>query len=83
MLLKTFVLFSRVALFSWGGGPASLALMQTVTDAVGIDMLYGLHGQGMPELLDDLRRIIKQLEAHYGVRLFDRLGKRLSLLRLK
>ncbi len=28
MLWDIFVLFSRVALFSWGGGPASLALMQ-------------------------------------------------------
>lgn len=28
IILKIFVLFSRVALFSWGGGPASLALMQ-------------------------------------------------------
>jgi chromate transporter len=28
ILWKIFVLFSRVALFSWGGGPASLALMQ-------------------------------------------------------
>jgi chromate transporter len=28
LLWKIFVLFSRVALFSWGGGPASLALMQ-------------------------------------------------------
>ena len=29
------MLFSRVALFSWGGGPASLALMQRETTAVG------------------------------------------------
>ncbi len=28
MLWKIFWIFSRVALFSWGGGPASLALMQ-------------------------------------------------------
>ena len=28
MLWDIFVLFTRVALFSWGGGPASLALMQ-------------------------------------------------------
>lgn len=28
LLWDIFVLFSRVALFSWGGGPASLALMQ-------------------------------------------------------
>jgi chromate transporter len=35
MLLKIFVLFSRVALFSWGGGPASLALMQRETTAAG------------------------------------------------
>ena len=28
LLWEIFVLFSRVALFSWGGGPASLALMQ-------------------------------------------------------
>ena len=27
-LWKIFVLYSRVSLFSWGGGPASLALMQ-------------------------------------------------------
>jgi len=35
MLLKIFILFSRVALFSWGGGPASLALMQRETTAAG------------------------------------------------
>ena len=35
MLLKIFLLFSRVALFSWGGGPASLALMQRETTAAG------------------------------------------------
>jgi len=28
LFLKIFNLFTRVALFSWGGGPASLALMQ-------------------------------------------------------
>jgi chromate transporter len=28
LLWQIFVLFTRVALFSWGGGPASLALMQ-------------------------------------------------------
>ncbi len=28
MLLKLFWIFTRVAFFSWGGGPASLALMQ-------------------------------------------------------
>lgn len=28
LLWKIFLLFTRVALFSWGGGPASLALMQ-------------------------------------------------------
>jgi chromate transporter len=28
ILFQLFVLFTRVALFSWGGGPASLALMQ-------------------------------------------------------
>jgi len=33
MLFKIFILFSRVALFSWGGGPASLALMQRETTA--------------------------------------------------
>jgi chromate transporter len=34
LLLEIFVLFTRVALFSWGGGPASLALMQReVVDA--------------------------------------------------
>jgi len=35
MLFKIFILFSRVALFSWGGGPASLALMQRETTAAG------------------------------------------------
>lgn len=35
LLWKIFVLFSRVALFSWGGGPASLALMQREATAVG------------------------------------------------
>jgi chromate transporter len=28
LLFRIFLLFTRVALFSWGGGPASLALMQ-------------------------------------------------------
>ena len=32
---QIFWLFARVALFSWGGGPASLALMQRETTAVG------------------------------------------------
>lgn len=31
LLSKIFILFSRVAIFSWGGGPASLALMQRET----------------------------------------------------
>jgi chromate transporter len=31
LLLRIFWLFSRVALFSWGGGPASMALMQRET----------------------------------------------------
>lgn len=31
LLWQIFALFSRVALFSWGGGPASLALMQRET----------------------------------------------------
>lgn len=35
LLLKIFILFSRVALFSWGGGPASLALMQRETTSAG------------------------------------------------
>jgi chromate transporter len=35
LLWQIFVLFSRVALFSWGGGPASMALMQReVTSAL-------------------------------------------------
>ncbi len=33
MLWKIFVLYSRVSLFSWGGGPASLALMQRESTA--------------------------------------------------
>ena len=33
LLWDIFVLFSRVALFSWGGGPASLALMQRESTA--------------------------------------------------
>jgi len=33
LLWKIFVLFTRVAIFSWGGGPASLALMQRETTA--------------------------------------------------
>ncbi len=32
---QLFALFSRVALFSWGGGPASMALMQRETTAAG------------------------------------------------
>lgn len=35
LLWHIFVLFTRVALFSWGGGPASLALMQRETTEVG------------------------------------------------
>jgi chromate transporter len=35
LLWNIFVLFTRVALFSWGGGPASLALMQRETTAAG------------------------------------------------
>jgi chromate transporter len=31
LLWEIFILYSRVALFSWGGGPASLALMQRET----------------------------------------------------
>jgi chromate transporter len=34
LLWDIFVLFARVALFSWGGGPASLALMQREVTAV-------------------------------------------------
>lgn len=33
LLWRIFALFTRVALFSWGGGPASLALMQRETTA--------------------------------------------------
>ena len=33
LLWNILALFSRVALFSWGGGPASLALMQRETTA--------------------------------------------------
>jgi len=35
MLWKIFILFTRVVIFSWGGGPASLALMQRETTAIG------------------------------------------------
>jgi chromate transporter len=35
LLLKIFSLFTRVALFSWGGGPASLALMQREVTSAG------------------------------------------------
>jgi chromate transporter len=35
LLWHIFVLFTRVALFSWGGGPASLALMQREVTAAG------------------------------------------------
>jgi chromate transporter len=31
LLWRIFILFTRVAMFSWGGGPASLALMQRET----------------------------------------------------
>ncbi len=34
-LWDIFVLFTRVAMFSWGGGPASLALMQRETTSAG------------------------------------------------
>jgi chromate transporter len=33
LLWKIFILYTRVALFSWGGGPASLALMQRESTA--------------------------------------------------
>ena len=35
LLWQIFLLFSKVALFSWGGGPASLGLMQREAVAVG------------------------------------------------
>jgi chromate transporter len=35
LLWKVFLVFTRVSLFSWGGGPASLALMQRETTAQG------------------------------------------------
>jgi chromate transporter len=35
LIWQIFVLFTRVAIFSWGGGPASLALMQRETTAAG------------------------------------------------
>jgi len=35
ILWEIFLLFTRVALFSWGGGPASLALMQRECTAAG------------------------------------------------
>jgi len=35
LLFKIFMIFTRVALFSWGGGPASLALMQREVTAAG------------------------------------------------
>lgn len=35
LLWKIFFLFTRVAIFSWGGGPASLALMQREVTAAG------------------------------------------------
>jgi chromate transporter len=35
LLWHIFWLFARVALFSWGGGPASMALMQRETTAAG------------------------------------------------
>ncbi len=35
ILWQIFLLFTRVALFSWGGGPASLALMQRESISVG------------------------------------------------
>jgi chromate transporter len=35
MLFDIFLLFTRVAIFSWGGGPASLALMQREVTAAG------------------------------------------------
>lgn len=35
LLWQIFVLFTRVAIFSWGGGPASLALMQREVTSAG------------------------------------------------
>jgi chromate transporter len=35
LIWDIFILFSRVALFSWGGGPASMGLMQRETVSVG------------------------------------------------
>jgi chromate transporter len=44
LLWQIFVLFTRVAMFSWGGGPASLALMQRETTAA----TWIPHGQTEP-----------------------------------
>jgi chromate transporter len=35
LLWQIFILFTKIALFSWGGGPASLALMQRETSTAG------------------------------------------------
>jgi chromate transporter len=35
LILDIFILFTRVAMFSWGGGPASMALMQRETVQAG------------------------------------------------
>src|SRR5512133_2752231 len=35
LLWQLFIVFTRIALFSWGGGPASLALMQREVIAAG------------------------------------------------
>lgn len=35
LLWRLFIVFSRVALFSWGGGPASMGLMQRETVSMG------------------------------------------------
>src|SRR5438552_3079183 len=44
LLWDIFILFTRVALFSWGGGPASLALMQRETTSA----LWVPAGQNIP-----------------------------------
>src|SRR5512142_1130848 len=35
LLWQLFIVFTRIAIFSWGGGPASLALMQREVTAAG------------------------------------------------
>ncbi len=68
ILWDIFVLFSRVALFSWGGGPASLALMQRESVSAGwIDSAEFADGVAMSNALPG--PIAPQVSAYVGYKI--------------